>query len=221
MIKKSNHFRIKQTIHEIRRNGIIAILRGDYQMDNILRIAETLVSTGISVLEITLNSSDSLKVIESLRGRYKSKELLLGAGTVRTVQQMDWSVEAGVSFAVSPNLDIECGKRASLSEVLYIPGVLSSTEVETAFRAGHTFVKLFPADLLGPKYIKALRAPFDNVEFIPTGGINTSNLSDFIKAGSFAVGVGSSLLAGPKQKLTEIQLRARSLRKIWDRGNGY
>ena len=108
-----------------------------------------------------------------------------------------------------------------MSEVLYIPGVLSSTEVETASRAGHTCVKLFPADLLGPKYIKALRAPFDNIEFIPTGGINSSNLPDFIQAGAFSVGVGSSLLAGPNQKITEIQLRARSLRKIWDRGNGY
>jgi 2-dehydro-3-deoxyphosphogluconate aldolase/(4S)-4-hydroxy-2-oxoglutarate aldolase len=78
-------------------------------------------------------------------------------------------------------------------------------------------VKLFPADLLGPAYLKALRAPLDDVEFVPTGGLAADNLPDYVRAGAVAVGVGSALIAGPQQSLDEIRTRAAQLRAAWER----
>ena len=210
---------IDRATQRIKQDGIIAILRGDYGMDHIVRIADTLASTGLSVLEITLNSSAALDVIEVLRAQFGPEDLLVGAGTVRTIEDLDRAREAGAVFTVAPNLDLDCCRRAGLSNWLHVPGVLTATEVETAGRVGCRWVKLFPADLLGPGYLQALRAPLDDVQFIPTGGVDSGNLAGFVRAGAAAVGVGSALISGPEQGIAEIQLRARAFREAWDRAN--
>ncbi len=210
---------IDETIRRIEQFGVIAILRGDFSMDRILRIAETLVVNGISILEITMNSTAALHAIRRLRRDFRPEELLVGAGTVRTLEHFDRALEAGASFTVAPNLDQRCVEQADRLEVVHLPGVLSPTEAEEASRLGSRLVKLFPADLLGAGYLKALRAPLDNIGFVPTGGIGPENLSDYVRAGARAVGVGSSLISGPGQEMTEIQARAQALRKAWDQAN--
>ncbi len=219
MIEKTTSH-IDETTQRIRQEGIIAILRGDFGVDRIVRIAETLVSSGVSVLEITLNSSSAVEAIRALRREFQTRELLVGAGTVRTVHDQDLALEAGAVFTVAPNLDPECGERAVRRGVLHVPGVLTATEVETAVRAGCRWVKLFPADVLGAGYLKALRAPLDDVEFVPTGGIDPRNLAGFVRAGAAAVGVGSALISGPDQKVAEVRSRARAFREAWDREDG-
>ena len=96
---------------------------------------------------------------------------------------------------------------------------MTPSEVEEASRLGSRLVKLFPADFLGPAYLKALRAPLDEIGFVPTGGIGPENLPDYVRSGARAVGVGSSLISGPDQDMVEIQSRARALREAWDRAN--
>ena len=215
--KTTSH--IEKTIQRIEQTGVIAILRGDFSIDRILGIAETLVTNGISILEITLNSAGALEAIRYLQQEFRPADLLVGAGTVRTPEQFDLALETGAAFTVAPSLDRETVEQAARLDVIHLPGVMTPSEVEEAVRAGSRMVKLFPADLLGPHYLKTLRAPLDDVEFVPTGGISSSNLADFVRAGARAVGVGGCLISGPDQDMVEIQSRARALREAWDRAN--
>ncbi len=210
---------IDLTIQRIEQSGVIAILRGDFGIGRILRIAETLVANRISILEITMNSTAALDAIRRLCRDFQPGELLVGAGTVRTLEQFDRALGAGAAFTVAPNLDQRCVQQAERLEVVHLPGVLSPTEAEEASRLGSRLVKLFPADLLGAGYLKALRAPLDDIGFVPTGGIGPENLSEYVRAGARAVGVGSSLISGPGQETTEIQARAQALRKAWEKAH--
>ena len=218
MIEKTTSH-IEETIRRIEQSGVIAILRGDFSIDRILGIAETLVANGISILEITMNSAGALEAIGCLQREFRPPDLLVGAGTVRTLQQFDLALEAGAAFTVAPSLDRKTVEQAARLDVMHLPGVMTPTEVEEAVRAGSQMVELFPADLLGPDYLKTVRAPLDDVKFVPTGGISTGNLADFVGAGARAVGVGGSLISGPNQPTAEIRARARALRQAWDRAN--
>ena len=153
----------EETIQRIEQSGVIAILRGDFSIDRILGIAETLVTNGISILEITLNSAGALEAIGVLQQEFRPADLLVGAGTVRTQEQFDLALETGAAFTVAPCLDRETVEQAARLDVIHLPGVMTPGEVEEAARLGSRLVKLFPADFLGPGYLKALRAPFDEI----------------------------------------------------------
>ena len=210
---------IEETIQRIEQSGVIAILRGDFSIERILGIAETLVRNGISILEITLNSAGALEAIGVLQQEFRPADLLVGAGTVRTLEQFDLALKTGAAFTVAPTLDRETVEQAARLDVIHLPGVMTPSEVEEASRLGSRLVKLFPADFLGPGYLKALRAPLDEIGFVPTGGIGPENLPDYVRAGARAVGVGGSLISGPDQDMVEIQSRTRALREAWDRAN--
>lgn len=199
----------------IKKDGLIAIVRGQFTVAQVLAVGETLAAAAITVLEITLNTRDALTAIEQLRGRF-ADTLLVGAGTVRTVAQWHEARNAGAQFTVAPNLDRETVAAASNHHFLHLPGVFTATEAETAFRAGCRVVKLFPCDALGPKYLKALRAPLDDIAFVPTGGISTGNIGDYRRAGALACGIGSALVTEPEQSLTELRQRGAALRRAWD-----
>lgn len=188
----------------IRRAGIIAIIRGDFPTDRLLLIAQALQDGGVELIEVTLNSSGALEKITALR-EAMGEAMLVGAGTVRTVTGASAALSAGAQFLVAPNLDLQVIARAQQADVLHLPGVFTASEAQTAFMAGCTTVKLFPADTVGPAYLKALRAPLDDIGFIPTGGIHEGNLGDYIRAGAVAVGLGGSLITGPQQDLTAIR----------------
>jgi 2-dehydro-3-deoxyphosphogluconate aldolase/(4S)-4-hydroxy-2-oxoglutarate aldolase len=192
------------------RTGIIAIVRGDFPTDRLLLMAQALRQGGVEVIEVTLNSAGVLEKIAALRDAM-SDGMLVGAGTVRTDTGADAALDAGAQFLVAPNLDLQVVARAREADVLHLPGVFTASEAQTAFTAGCTTVKLFPADTMGPAYLKALRAPLDDIGFVPTGGIHEGNLGDYIRAGAVAVGLGSSLITGPQQDLTAIHEAALRL----------
>lgn len=206
---------MEQTITHIGNCGLIAIVRGRFALEQIEAIGETLASAGVTVLEITLNTSNALAAIEQLRRRFEG-DLIIGAGTVRTVDQFRDAIVAGAKFTVAPNFDLATVKAAVAHEILHLPGVFTATEAETAHRAGCRLLKLFPSDMLGPAYLKALRAPLDDLRFVPTGGITAANAGQYRRAGAFACGIGSALVTGPDQRLTELAQRARDLRRAWD-----
>jgi 2-dehydro-3-deoxyphosphogluconate aldolase / (4S)-4-hydroxy-2-oxoglutarate aldolase len=194
----------------VQETGLIAIVRGSFPTERLLKIAASLEEGGIDVLEVTLNSEGALEKIAALRAHAKDK-MIVGAGTVRAVQDVDAALEAGAQFLVSPNFDPRVVERAQGAGLLHLPGVFTATEAQNAFVMGCSLVKLFPADAAGPGYLKALRAPLDDIGFIPTGGIDESNLTDYLQAGAVAVGLGGSLVKSPDQDLAELRETAARL----------
>ena len=176
----------------VRDTGVVVVLRGDFGLEGLLGMARTLVSAGLDVLEVTLNSADALAAIRALREEHGGTALI-GAGTCRNAADVRSALEAGASFTVAPNLDEASAAAAHEQGRLHLPGVFTATEVQRAVEAGCAMVKLFPCDAVGPGYVKALRAPYADVEFIAVGGVSAANAASFLAAGAMAVGAGGSL----------------------------
>lgn len=208
---KSN---IERTAHRIKQSGIIGIVRGDYTLEAICDIAQALLAAELRVLEVTLNTTGALNVIAQLRARFEG-QMLIAAGTVRTAAQFDHAVRAGAHFTVAPNFDPATAARAQANDVLHVPGVFTPTEAQIAFTGGCRMVKLFPSEFNGPAYLKALRAPLDDIDFVPTGGISLANIADYARAGAAAVGIGGSLVPRSGSSMADITARARALRAAW------
>jgi 2-dehydro-3-deoxyphosphogluconate aldolase/(4S)-4-hydroxy-2-oxoglutarate aldolase len=201
----------------IKQNGIIAIVRGDFSIDDMLRISDALLAGTVTVMEVTLNTTSVLLALPKLRERFGG-EVLIGAGTVRDVNQARQANDAGAQFLVSPNLDLESVSYARTRDLLHLPGVYTATEAQTAFAAGCRMLKLFPMETGGPAYLKALRAPLDDIEFVPTGGVSLENISEYARVGAVAVGLGSKLIANRDQTSADLTSRARALRDAWEAG---
>lgn len=195
---------------QIRQTGIIAIIRGDFPFERLLAIAGAIAEGGVSVVEVTLNSRGALEGIAALR-RQAGDDMLIGAGTVRTLEEVNAALDAGAQFLVSPNFDPASVARSREAGVLHLPGVFTASEAQAAYAAGCQMVKLFPADALGPRYLKALRAPLNDIDFVPTGGIEAANIADFVRAGAVAFGVGSSLVKSADQDLADLREKAARL----------
>jgi 2-dehydro-3-deoxyphosphogluconate aldolase/(4S)-4-hydroxy-2-oxoglutarate aldolase len=206
---------MESELNLIGTQGVIAIVRGQYTLDQVLAIGETLAGAGLAILEITLNTSSALTAIEQLRHKMGS-DILVGAGTVRTAVQLQQAMDAGATFTVAPTFDPETVAAALAHDFLLVPGVFTATEAETAVRAGCRLLNLFPYDMFGPDYLKALRAPLDDIRFVPTGGISAENIGDYRRAGAFACGIGSALVSKPGQSMVELAQRARALRQAWE-----
>ncbi len=202
---------IERTAQWIQKEGIIAIIRGDFSPQELREISAALVEAPLRVIEVTLNTTGALEAITALRDQLGDK-VLVGAGTVRTVPQLDAALDAGAQFTVAPNLDLGAVRRAQAVDILHMPGVFTPTEAQMAYAAGCRMIKLFPSDIVGPRYLKALRAPLDDIAFVPTGGINADNIGEYVRAGAVAVGVGSSLIPKTGWTKDEIIRRARAMR---------
>ena len=203
-----------QVLQTLFDDGLIAIIRGQFSLDEQTRIAQALLNGGVRILEVTLNTTDALKSIGTLQRRF-GDDLLVGAGTVRTAQDVDDAVAAGATFLIAPCLDLSAVARAQAQDVPLLPGIFTASEAQAAYLAGCETVKLFPADALGPGYLKALRAPLDHIKFIPTGGVNPDTVADFHAAGAVAFGVGSALVKNVEvdgAEMTALTERAQSLR---------
>ena len=205
---------IARSTEFVLENGLVAIVRGNFPTAKLLQIGDALLASPVLVMEVTLNTTGALEGIALLRERF-GDNMLVGAGTVRTVQQFRDAVAAGAQFTVSPNLDLATVEAALAADILHLPGVFTPTEAQQAFVAGCKMVKLFPSEVVGPKYLKAIRAPLDDIKFIPTGGITPDNVGDYIRAGAAAVGLGSALITGPDQPMDDLITRARAIRAAW------
>lgn len=197
--------------------GIIAIIRGDFSADDNLRIGDALLAGTVTVMEVTLNSPSALESLPKLRQHF-GDEMLIGAGTVRDVKQAQAAFEAGAQFIVSPNLDLESVSFARTKSLLHLPGIFTATEAQSAFAAGCHMLKLFPMEVAGPAYLKALRAPLNDIDFVPTGGVSLENIADYARAGAVAVGLGGKLITSRQQTSEDITACAQTLRAAWTRG---
>ena len=188
----------------IRRHRLIAVLRRIEPQDKLLALVDELVDSGLRAVEITFDAPSAADDIAALRQRLDSS-VLVGAGTVLTLEQLRAGQSAGADFGVAPLLDMDVLRAAVDADFAFIPGGMTPTEMRTAWRAGATFVKLFPASVAGPQFIREIHGPLREIEIIPTGGIDASNAQAFLDAGAAALGIGSSLVkATPDERRTLI-----------------
>ena len=195
--------------------GLVPIVRGSFSIEQLQRVAATLLEAEINVVEVTLNSLNALEGIAALRKRF-GESMLIGAGTVRTLEGFHAAIGAGAQFTIAPNLDTEVMRAAVSGGIIHLPGVFTPTEIQGAVNLGATVVKLFPIDTMGPKYLKAIRAPLNDVLIVPTGGVTVDNVAEYRAAGACAVGLGSALVTGPTQSIEDLRSRAEAFRKAWD-----
>jgi 2-dehydro-3-deoxyphosphogluconate aldolase / (4S)-4-hydroxy-2-oxoglutarate aldolase len=191
---------VPAAIEAIRSRRIVAILR---RVAEPARVVQALQEGGIGVVEITLDSPEALETIRRLRN---DPHLVVLAGTVRTADEVRAAAEAGAQACVGPALVPDVLEASREAELPAIPGAMTPTEVETAWRLGAAMVKLFPAARLGPSYVRDLREPLADVPFLVTGGVDASNAASFLRAGATAVGVGSALVGAPDIAATARQL---------------
>lgn len=206
---------ISSTVAQLKQNGIIPIVRGDFSAQKVLEIGDALLASPVLAMEVTMNTPGALDLIEMLRARF-GDHMLIGAGTVRTVAQFNDAVAAGAQFTLAPGFRPAVVEAAQTKEILHIPGVFTPSEIEEAWAMGCPLLKLFPADFGGPAYLKAVRAPLNDVALVPTGGVSADNAAAYAKAGAVALGVGSCLITGPDQPMSDLITRARSLRSAWE-----
>jgi len=200
---------IDDAIRRIGEIGIIPVVRAA-SLEEARRAVDAISAGGVPIVEITMTVPNAPAVIREVVRKYGSK-LLTGAGTVATAASAEACLDSGAEFLVSPGLSLPVMRIAQARGKLAIPGALTPTEVMTAQCEGARLVKIFPCgNVGGPKYIKALRAPFPDLPLIPTGGVNLSNAADYLAAGSFALGVGTDLVdsdalrRGNTKKITEM-----------------
>ncbi len=173
--------------------GVVAVARR-LTADNAPQVADALLAGGVLVYEITLNEpvDPALRAIESVA--YRSPGLAIGAGTVLSVDAAKLAIDAGATFLVMPHTDPELVAWAAARGVPTLPGAATPTEVLAAWRAGAAAVKVFPASVVGPAFVRECRGPFPDIPLVPSGGVTAETAADFISAGAVAVGVGSWLI---------------------------
>jgi len=190
--------------------GIIAVVRAQ-SPDQVLPLTEALVQGGVISIEITMTTPGAIGAIRQACREFGLRALI-GVGTVLDSDTCRSAVDAGAEFVVSPICRRELVSIAHAAERPVMLGAYTPTEAQTVHETGADFVKLFPADNLGPGYVKALRAPLPHLRIVPTGGVDVDNVGEFLKAGCVAVGAGSSLAAAKllrEQNWGELTRKAR------------
>ena len=170
---------------------IVGILRG-FPAKVLPNIMDAYLEAGFKTIEITMNSEGAEEMIQFCAERY-AEQLNIGAGTVRSVKELERALGAGASFIVTPIIDVEVIQECVNAKIPIFPGAYTPTEVYSAWKAGATAVKVFPAVTGGLTHIKAIKAPLEMIPIIPTGGVSADNLAQFFDLGIYGVGMGSQL----------------------------
>jgi 2-dehydro-3-deoxyphosphogluconate aldolase/(4S)-4-hydroxy-2-oxoglutarate aldolase len=202
----------EQDLSRVLKSAIVAVIRAE-KGETLVDVAEALLAGGIDVMEVTFTVPRAHQVIEKVAAKLGDR-VLLGAGTVLDAETARAALLCGAEFIVSPNTNVEVIEVCRRYSKLIMPGALTPTEVVTAWQAGADIVKIFPSDLTGPKYLKALHGPLPHIRLMPTGGVNLETAEEFLKAGACALGIGSSLV-DPKL------VAAGNLKKIEDLARQY
>ena len=173
--------------------GIVAVIRTP-ACDLVAPVCDALFAGGVIALEVTMTVPDALRALREVKARF-GDHVLLGAGTILNAAQGHAAIDAGAQYVISPISKLEIIEAAHQREKPVMLGAYTPTEAQFAHEAGADFIKIFPADKLGPGYIKNLRAPLPHLRIVPTGGVDLVSAPEFLKAGCAALGVGSSLVS--------------------------
>ena len=182
--------------NEIRRLRLILVLRRIEPQDKLLALVDELADAGARAFEITFDSDSAARDIAAIRARLDQRAdgpFLVGAGTVLSLAQLAAARAAGADFGVAPVLDVDVLRAAVDDGFPFVPAGMTPSEMHVAWSNGATFIKLFPASVAGPQFIREIHGPFREIEIIPTGGVDAGNAQSFLDAGAAAVGVGSAI----------------------------
>lgn len=192
-----------EQMEKIENSGIVAIIRNDTNHD-LIQVVDAIHSGGIDVVEITMTTPGALDAVGSVTKRYGSN-LLIGVGSVLDTETARMAILSGAEFIVSPITKPDVIELCNRYGKVVMPGAFTPTEILRAWELGADYVKVFPADIVGAPYIKAVKAPLPQISIIPTGGIGLNNAAEFINSGSAALGVGSTLVS--KQTIAQKQFK--------------
>ena len=195
--------------------GIAAVVRGTSD-ELIMKAIEAALDGGVNVIEVTFTVPNALEIIERLAAKV-SEDVILGAGTVLTAEMAANALDAGAQFIVSPSTSLATIEMAKSRGVPVFPGALTPTEVITAWQAGGDIIKIFPANVVGPTYLKDLHGPFPDIPFMPTGGVDLNTARSWLENGAVCLGVGGALIDKKlmaEGNFAEITNRARKFREI-------
>jgi len=178
-------------------------------------LIETVVSSGLETIEIAMNSGDAASLIRHAV-KASNKRLMIGAGTVLTIDILHEALDAGASFIVMPALIMDVVNQCVKNNIPVFPGAFTPQEVYNAWNAGATMVKVFPAAMLGPAYIKELKAPFDKIELLACGGITPENIKKYFESGASAVAFGASVFRKDWLEKHDLDNIRRSIKNLID-----
>ena len=173
--------------------GVVAIIRAD-NSEQLIHASRALIDGGISGIEITMTTPNALKVIADVRRTFGDK-VLAGVGSILDVKTAEAALAAGAEYVITPVLKPDVIAFCNRVGKPIFAGCYTPTEAQTAYELGADFIKIFPADGLGPKYIQAIRGPLPHLKIVPTGGVDVNTAGSFIKAGCVGVAAGSSLVS--------------------------
>ncbi len=189
---------MKNTIEQIEKNKVIVIVRG-VEKEKLIPMCQVIYDGGLRLIECTYDASGKISDEEiagniKMLAEYFEGKMLVGAGTVLTEKQVELTKKAGGKFIISPDTNPDIIKKTKEEELVSIPGALTPSEITLANRAGADFVKIFPMDMMGVKYIKDLKAPLSHVKMLAVGGVTADNMKDYLDAGASGVGIGSGVV---------------------------
>src|SRR4051812_40077075 len=181
-----------QSLQRVLDAGIVAVVRAP-DPAGLVEVIRALAAGGVAVAEVTLTVPNALDVVREAKAAL-GDTVLLGAGTVLDVETCRAALLAGAEFIVSPAINVDVIRLCRRYDTLVMPGAFTPTEILTAWEAGADIVKVFPADVVGPAFFKALRGPLPQVKLMPTGGVDLTTAAEFLKAGAVCLGVGGQLV---------------------------
>lgn len=193
----------------LRRERLVVVLRRIEPVERLVALVGELADAGARVFEITFDSTSAADDLATLREHLRARDdglFSVGAGTIRTTDQLESALRAHADFGVSPVLDVSLLHTAIRANLPFAPGAFTPTEIEAAWANGATFVKLFPASAAGPSFLRELKGPMPEVEILATGGVNAANAAAFLDVGAVAVGIGTAFVsAGPEERRSLVQ----------------
>ena len=182
----------KQILDEIFKRKAVAVLRVKEE-DKLKKVIEAIAEGGVSVAEITMTVPNAIKLIEKM-SQELDENIIIGVGSVLNKQTAEDAIKAGAKYVVSPILKKEIIEMVQKYDLPVMPGCFTPTEIYSAFEMGADIAKVFPADVVGMPFFKAILAPMPHLKLMPTGGVSLTNAGDWLEAGACAIGIGSALL---------------------------
>ncbi|MFM9883061.1 MAG: bifunctional 4-hydroxy-2-oxoglutarate aldolase/2-dehydro-3-deoxy-phosphogluconate aldolase [Burkholderiales bacterium] len=200
-----------EVVRRIGAAGWVAIVRCD-STEEALRIGEGCAQGGAAAVEVTFSVPNATDVIHALCERFGANDILIGAGTVLNPAMAREALDAGAQYIISPHFNPATVAFCVKAGVAVMPGAMTPTEIVAAHEAGADVIKVFPGEIVGPAFIRAVRAPLPHIPLMPTGGVTLDNIKQWFDAGVFAVGIGSYVSAPAKKgDLAGVANRAREL----------
>lgn len=178
-------------IEEFKRLPILGILRG-IDVESVGPLVEASISAGLKTIEITMNTRGAAALIAKAAAS-AGKRLTVGAGTVLSVKSLEIAMDAGATFIVTPVLVEDVMKHCVKNKIPVFPGALSPHEIYNAWNAGATMVKIFPSNVFGPKYLKEIKGPFNDIRLLACGGVTPENMKEYFSSGADAIAFGESV----------------------------